>query len=322
MSSNRAPDAPAILVASTVWNEEEWAAPIVAASPARRVALWPDIGDPHDIGYALVWRPPSGLFRELPNLRAIFSLGAGVDHLVFRDDLPDVPIVRVVNTDLTKRMTEWVTLQVLMHHRRQRAYDTQQGARRWHELGQPAAGEVRVGIMGMGVLGRDAAEVLVRLGFDVAGWSRRPAEVAGVRAFHGKDQLDSFLARTDILASLLPLTPETRGILAIPLFRKLARDGKAGGPVLINAGRGGLQVEADIVAALDQGVLKGASLDVFETEPLPQTSPLWSRSDVVITPHCAGWSSPEALAGDIVRQIEAFEAGVPLANVIDRAAFY
>jgi len=312
----------AVLIAATGWEQAAWAAPIRAAEPGRRVFLWPDVPDPAAVGYVLAWNPPAGLFGSLPYLRAIFSLGAGVDHLVFRDDLPDVPIVRVVNADLTKRMTEWVTLQVLMHHRRQRAYDAQQAERRWHELPQPAASEVRVGIMGMGVLGRDAAEVLVRLGFDVAGWSRRPVDLAGVRSFHGRDQLDAFLARTDILVSLLPLTPETRGILAMPLFAKLARDGRLGGPVLINAGRGGLQVERDIVAALDAGVLRGASLDVFESEPLAPTSPLWRRSDVVITPHCAGWSSPEAIAGEILRQIAAFERGEPLENVVDRSAGY
>lgn len=314
--------ADAIFIAASGWDQQEWAAEIRAIEPGRKVFLWPDLSNPGAVGYALAWHPPDGALRQLANLRAIFSLGAGVDHLVFGSDLPDVPIVRVVNDDLTQRMTEWVTLQVLMHHRRQRAYDAQQTARRWHELDQPAAGAVRVGIMGLGVLGRDAAAVLVRLGFPVAGWSRQPAAVAGVQSFHGKDQLDTFLARTDILVSLLPLTPETRGILAMPLFRKLARDGKLGGPVLINAGRGGLQVEADIIAALDQRILTGASLDVFETEPLPGTSPLWGRSDVIVTPHCAAWSSPAALAGDILRQISAFERGEALANLVDRENYY
>ncbi len=311
-----------ILIAATGWNQEEWAAPIRAAAPERRIVLWPEVGDAAAVGYALVWRPPADLFRRLPNLRAIFSLGAGVDHLVFRDDLPDVPIVRVVDPDLTQRMTEWVTLQVLMHHRRQRTYDAQQRRREWRELAQPAAGDVRVGIMGMGVLGRDAAAMLARLGFDVAGWSRRPVAIDGVASFHGPEQLGAFLARTDILVVLLPLTAETRGILDMGLFRQLARDGVLGGPVLINAGRGGLQVEGDIVAALDAGELAGASLDVFETEPLPAGSPLWGRENVIVTPHCAAASAAAALVPGIVRQIEAFERGERLVNVIDRAAGY
>ena len=312
-----------ILIVAPEWEQDAWAAPTRAAAGDRPVFVWPEAGDPAAIGYALAWKPPAGALAALANLRAIFSLGAGVDHLVFRDDIPDVPIVRVVNDDLTHRMTEWVTLQVLIHHRKLPAYDAQKAARTWRELlPQPAAREVRVGIMGMGVLGRDAATVLARLGFDVAGWSRRPARVPAVRSFHGNEQIDAFLARTDILVSLLPLTPETRGILSMPLFKKLARGGALGGPVLINAGRGGLQVEHDIVAALDTGVLIGASLDVFETEPLDPVSPLWGHDNVVITPHNAAWSSPAALAPAILAQIAAFEGGAPLANVVDRAARY
>lgn len=315
-------DARAVLIASGPWDPEHWAEATRAGDPTRPVYVWPDVPDAAAIGYALAWRSPEGAFGSLPNLKAIFSLGAGVDHLVFQKNLPDVPIVRVVDRDLTQRMTEWVTLQVLMHHRQQKAYDAQQAARRWRELPQPAAGEVRVGIMGMGVLGRSAAGVLSRLGFRVAGWSRRPSDVPGVESFAGQDQRDAFLARTDILVALLPLTPETRGILSMPLFRKLARDGALGAPVLINAGRGGLQVEADIVAALDEGVLGGASLDVFEVEPLPATSPLWTHPGVTITPHAAAFSSPEMLVPPILAQIAAFEGGTPLANVVDRAAAY
>lgn len=311
-----------ILVVASGWDQEAWAAAVRAAVPGRPVFVWPGLPDKAAVGYAFVWRPPEGLLAALPNLRAIFSLGAGVDHLVFQKDLPDVPIVRIVSADLTNRMTEWVTLQVLMHHRQQRAYDAQKAEHRWHELPQPAASEVRIGIMGMGVLGKDAAEVLARIGFRVAGWSRRPAVVAGVQSFHGPEQLDAFLARTDILVSLLPLTPETRGILSLPLFGKLARDGALGGPVLINAGRGGLQVDADILAALGSGVLKAASLDVFETEPLPPTSPLWRHPLLTITPHCAAWSAPEALAPLMVAAILAHEAGKPLQNVVDREASY
>jgi glyoxylate/hydroxypyruvate reductase A len=297
--------------------------PIRRADPQRPVHIWPDPADPSAIGYALVWKPPRGLLATLPHLTAIFSLGAGVDHFIFQEDLPNVPIVRVVSPDLTQRMTEWVTLQVLMHHRRQRIYDRYQAERRWQELRQPAAAEVRVGIMGLGRLGRDAAEVLSRIGFKVAGWSRRPTTVAGVASFDGAGGLDTFLARTDILVCLLPLTPETRGILSMPLFAKLARDGALGrGPVLINGGRGGLQVEADIAAAIERGILAGASLDVFAEEPLDPASPLWRLPNVIVTPHVAAASDPATIAPEIIRQIIAYEAGEPLANLVDRAAAY
>jgi glyoxylate/hydroxypyruvate reductase A len=313
-----------ILIASGPWPAEPWAAPVREAEPGRALQIWPDLGDLAEIAYALVWKPPEGLLARLPNLRVIFSLGAGVDHLVFQKDLPDVPIVRVVNPDLTQRMTEWVVLQVLMHHRRQRAYDLSQREAHWRELRQPPAADVRIGIMGMGVLGHDAAEVLVRLGFRVAGWSRKPSTMAGVESFHGAAGLDPFLARTDILVCLLPLTPETRGILAMPLFRKLARDGALGrGPVIINAGRGGLQVEADIVAAIEDGTLGGASLDVFEREPLDPASPLWRMSNnVIVTPHVAAASEPSAIAPLILAQIREFEAGRPLENLVEPKRAY
>lgn len=311
----------AILLAPNPWDPAPWAAAIRATAPDRPLFVG-TAPDPNAIGYALVWKPPRGTLATLPKLRAIFSLGAGVDYLLGDPALPDVPISRIVSPDLTQRMTEWVVLQVLMHHRQQPRYAQQQASRIWRELPQPAAAEVRVGIMGMGALGRDAAGALQRLGFDIAGWSRRPSEQPGIRSFHGTDQIDAFLSRTDMLVSLLPLTPETRGILAMPLFLKLARDGKLGGPVLINAGRGGLQVEDDIVAAIETGILAGASLDVFVSEPLAPESRLWALPNVIVTPHAAAASTADALIPPLLRQIEAFEAGAPLDNLVDRRSGY
>ncbi len=311
-----------ILVASGPWDPQPWAESARAFDPGRPVFIWPDLPDPTAIRYLMAWHPPEEALKALPNLAAIFSLGAGVEHILSRPNLPDVPIARIVSEDLTDRMVEWVMLQVLMHHRQQRRYDRLQRAHRWHELRQPAATEVRVGVMGMGEIGAKSATMLARLGFAVAGWSRTLRDRPGIESFHGAAGLDPFLARTDILVALLPLTPETRGLLAMPLFRKLAGDGALGGPVLVNAGRGGLQVEADIVAAIRDGVLIGASLDVFETEPLDPGSPLWDLDDVIVTPHCAGWSDPAELTRQIIDQIVAFEAGQPLRNVIDRDAQY
>jgi glyoxylate/hydroxypyruvate reductase len=313
----------ALLLVITGWDAAPWERRFRAAAPGRDIRLWPDrIGDPADIAYAAAWLPPAGTFSRFGNLRAIFSLGAGVDALLKDGDLPEVPIVRVVDPDLTQRMTEYVTLHVLMHHRRQRLYDAQQRERRWYEHPQPPAHEVQVGIMGLGVLGRDAAEVLVRLGFRVAGWSRTPRPLPGIECFHGAAGLDAFLARSEILVCLLPHTPATEGILNLPLLRKLKRDGALGGAYLINAGRGMLQIDADILRALDEGALAGATLDVFPAEPLPAASPLWVHPKVTITPHNAAASVPEEIAGYIARQIEQFEAGQPLANVIDRTSGY
>jgi glyoxylate/hydroxypyruvate reductase A len=223
-----------------------------------------------------------------------------------------------VDADLTARMSEYVVLHCLMHLRRQRRHNEQQRRKIWFDdRFQPGAHEVRVGIMGLGVLGQDAARKLKVMGFDVAAWSRSPREVEDVQSFSGESGLTPFLARTDILVCLLPLTEATRGILNGSLFERLARDGKLGGPILINAGRGGLQVEADILAALEDGTLHAATLDVFETEPLPAHSPLWTHPAVTVTPHNAAMSNPDSIAEQIAEQVGAFERGEKLKNVVD-----
>ena len=313
-----------LLVAIRHWSPDPWIERFRRLAPSLRVIDAREPFDPAEIRFAAVWRPDPGELARLPKLEAIFNLGAGVDALLADPTLPDVPIVRIVDEDLTGRMTEWVVMNVLMHHRRVAALRAAQARSAWVDLPQPAARAVRVGVMGLGVLGQDAAAVLVRLGFDVAGWSRTARAVPDVATFAGEGELGAFLARTDILVVLLPLTEETRGLLNRDLFGRLARGSHMGGPVLINAGRGGLQVEADILAALDDGTLAGASLDVFETEPLPATSPLWRHPKLVITPHCAADSDADALGVRILAGLAALERGEALdsALVVDRARGY
>ena len=313
----------AILLAITSWDPAPWIARFRTRATGRDIRVWPnDIGDPTNIEYICAWKPTSGSLIGFPNLKAIFSLGAGVDHLIGDPALPNVPVVRIVDRDLTQRMTEYIVLHTLMFHRRQRLYDSQQRDCVWFEHDQPAAHEVAVGIMGLGELGSDAAEVLQRIGFQVAGWSRGPKTLSGIEVFHGKTGLDAFLARTEILVTLLPHTPATVGILNRDLFSKLKRSGALGGAYLINAGRGKLQVDEDIVAALDSGILSSAALDVFPTEPLPRESPLWRHDKVTVTPHNAAVSDPDALVEYVLRQITRHEAGQPLENAIDRVEGY
>lgn len=311
-----------ILVAIQSWDPAPWIERFRRLGAGRTIIDAREPFDPAAIRHAAVWKPQPGLLRTLPNLKGIFNLGAGVDALLGDSTLPDVPLFRIVNPDLTQRMTEYTVLQTLFHMRQMPAYLALQQERRWEPLDQPGAGDLRVGIMGMGVLGRDSAEVLMRLGFKVAGWSRSRQEMPGLEAFAGEAELTAFLARTDILVVLLPLTETTRGILNRDLFAKLARNGALGGPVIINAGRGGLQVEADILAALDDGTLRGASLDVFEPEPLAATSRLWTHPKAVITPHVAADSTPEALVSCLLADIAAFEAGRKLPNEVDRRTGY
>jgi glyoxylate/hydroxypyruvate reductase len=304
------------------WSPVRWRERFAAVCPDRAVALLPhDQVAPDAVRYAAVWKPPPGGLAAFPRLEAIFNLGAGVDALMADATLPDVPVVRVADADLTGRMTEYVVLHVLMHHRHLRYLDACQRERLWAPQAQRAAGAVRVGIMGLGVLGRDAADALRRLGFDVAGWSRSRKAIAGMKTFADEPELAAFLARTDILVCLLPLTPATKGILNRRTFALLAHDG-ALGPIVINAGRGGLQVESDLLAALDNGTLAAASLDVFATEPLPRESPLWSHPKVTISPHNAADTDPDAISVYVAEQIARHERGEPLQNVVDRRLGY
>ncbi|WP_182086124.1 glyoxylate/hydroxypyruvate reductase A [Aureimonas sp. ME7] len=295
---------------------------LLAAAPKETVVLRPASAADESIDYAVVWKQPPGVLSNLPNLRAVFSLGAGVDHILQDKTLPDVPIARIVADDLTARMSEYVVWRVLDHQRRGMTYRAQQGARIWNERRQPAAGEIEVGILGLGELGRDAAGKLRMLGFRVSGWSRRKRRIEGVECFHGEDGLETVLRRSDILVVLLPLTAETRGFIDDALLSRLKRETPLGTPVLINAGRGGLQKDSAILRALNDGRLMEASLDVFEREPLPSNSPLWRHPRVFVTPHAAASSDPKALAPIIMRQIAAHRRGEALSGVVDRQAGY
>ncbi len=305
------------------WSPARWKTRFDAVCAGRRVALMPDEGlDPAAVHYAAVWKPRPGELAAFPKLRAIFNLGAGVDALISDASLPKLPVVRVAVDDLTQRMTEYVVLHVLAHHRQEMYLRDSQRDKRWAPKYQWPAGAISVGIMGLGHLGTHAAAALKHLGFRVSGWSDSAKTVAGVTCFHGKDGLAPFLRQTCILVCLLPLTARTRHILNRGLFAMLDRTGPLGAPVLINAGRGGLQHEAELLACLDDGTLGAATLDVFETEPLPADSPFWTHPKVILTPHNAADTDPDAISRYVAEQIAQFEAGQPLRNVVDMARGY
>ncbi len=308
-----------ILLAVTGFNPRQWHELL---SAKREVVLEPDGPEDPSITYAVVWKQRPNLLAKLPNLRVIFSIGAGVDHIFTDPGLPAVPIVRVVAPNLTQHMLEYVLWRVLDHHRQGAIYRAQQKKKIWREPQQRAAKDVSVGIMGIGQLGRAAAQSLLAIGFHVNGWSRTQNTVPDVAMFHGKQGLVPFLNATDILVVLLPLTPETTGIVNYGLLRELRRRNALGGAVLINAGRGRLQKDADILRALEEDLLKEASLDVFEVEPLPRTSPLWNHPNVFVTPHAAATSDPVELVPLMLEQMEAFERGETLTNVVDPQAGY
>jgi glyoxylate/hydroxypyruvate reductase A len=301
-------------------DEARWAASYREALPEVNVLRRGDDYDPASIDYIFVWKPRPDAFDGLTNLKAVLSLGAGVDALLRHPALPDAPMVRFVDTNLTQRMTDYVVSQVTYHQRLGTRFRRDQAARRWVQLYPPAATVSNVGVMGLGELGADAAARLKGLGFTVLGWSRSPRTIEGIRTFSG-DELDAFLAETDILVCLLPLTDETRGILNYDLFGKLRRQ-LDGGPVIVNAARGGHQVEADIVRALGDGTLGAASLDVFEVEPLPPDSPLWALDNCYITPHIAAISTVDAGVAYFSKIIRDHVAGKPLPRIVDRQRGY
>lgn len=308
------------------FSRDEVVSALENAFPGRTVI---DMGDPASAGrdlskaaYALVWKPDPLLFKRATGLKAVFSGGAGVDHVMSIPGLPDVPVVRFVDRSLTDRMSEWVVWQCLHHLRHGFVYARQQERRTWAEVErQPEARDVTVGVMGLGVLGADAARKLKMMGFSVLGWSRRKKQLDGIETFDASE-LEEFLARTDILVGLLPLTPETRGMFDRAIFERLNRHGPLGGPIFLNAGRGGSQVESDLIACLSDGTLKAASLDVFEREPLVADSPLWAMENVVITPHAAAASEVRALFRHVQEQISRIEAGKPPENIVDRSVGY
>lgn len=304
---------------------EEVEAALKGAFPDREVINRADaIHDKRDlsgIDYAVVWKSAPDLFERAPDLKVVFSGGAGVDHVLTLPGLPEVPLVRFVDRSLTTRMSEWVVMQCLMHLRQHSAYEALAAKREWRDLSQPEAADVTVGIMGMGVLGQDAARKLSVMGFKVIGWSRSKKAIDGIETFDG-DELDTLLGRTDFLVGLLPLTPETKGIFNAGLFARLSRNGPLGAPVFINGGRGGSQTEADILRSLDTGVLGAASLDVFEQEPLSPDSRFWQMPNVYVTPHVAAYSDVKALFRHVEAQIARLESGQPLQHVVDKSAGY
>jgi len=309
-----------LLLAVPVTWASLWTVPLGEIAPG--LTLFVDGKDDYDkaaIDYVLSFRPAPGFLASLPNIKAVFSLGAGVDGFLADKTYPShVPLVRFVDHQLSREMAQYVIMQVLMFHRTQRIFDAQQKEAKWRQAMPPRRTEdTRIGILGLGEIGALAAKHLRDLDFQVLGWSRTRKDVPGVKSFAGASELDAFLSQSDILVCLLPLTPETRGILNKALFAKLPA-----GAFVINVARGGHLVEQDLIASLDSGHLAGAVLDVFETEPLPEDNPLWRHPKVTVTPHVAAISDPRIAAQYVADNIARHERGEALNNVVDLARGY
>ena len=307
-----------ILFASQADSAVEWQSALARHLPGLEFRVFPDVGDAREIEVAVVWRPPYGLLARLPNLKLIASLGAGVDHLFADPQLPrGVPLMRLVDPHMTTAMSEYVQLQVLRLHRQDLTYLGQQRAGLWRPLPQPNAAERPVGVLGLGILGAEAAFKLKVLGFEVAGWSRREKKLPGIACFHGPDGLADMLRDVEILVCLLPLTPTTEGILDARLFSRLPR-----GAGLVNCARGRHLVEADLLAALDSGQLSAAVLDVFHDEPLPPQHPFWRHQKIVVTPHVAATTNAPTAAAVVAEAIRRLRNGKPIPNRVDWSERY
>lgn len=286
-------------------------------APDLRLVDWVPEGEAAQARFLVAWTPPEDLPRAMPGLEALFCIGAGIDHLPVAALPPAVTVVRMVDPDLTASMVEYVTMAVLALHRDLPFYRTEQAAGRWTPRAVRPAAMRRVGIMGLGVLGQAAARAVAGFGFPVRGWSATPKDLAGIETFAGDAALGDFLAGTDILVCLLPLTSATRGLLDHRLFDRLP-DGAS----LVNAGRGGHVVEADLLAALDGGRLGGAILDVLAAEPAPADHPLLSHPRVMVTPHVASATQPAGAARQVIQGVRAHLRGEPIPHAIDRGQGY
>ncbi|MBN9314903.1 MAG: glyoxylate/hydroxypyruvate reductase A [Devosia sp.] len=306
------------------FNERRWADGFAAALPGYRVVTRADAYDPAEVDYIFIWKPKADAFDGLVSLKAILSLGAGVDAVLRHPNLPaGIPIVRFMDESLTQQMCDYILASALAHHRLVTRFARDKAAKRWSQLYPAPAWSTTVGVMGLGAIGSAAIRMLGAIGFRTRGWSRSAKQIEGVPTFAGPEGFDAFLSETDILVNVLPLTPETHGILNYETFAKLRKGGLDGyGPAVVNCGRGGHQREADLVRALTDGTLGSASLDVYESEPLPAESPLWNLDNVLFTPHIAGASTEKTGVVYFSQVIRDHMAGKPLPNIVDRARGY
>lgn len=306
-----------ILYRSDAPRAAAWASYFAEHAPDLDFRVWPDAGKLDEVEYLIAWQAPAEFLATLPRLKVLFSSGAGVDHVDFSAVPAHIPIVRMVEPGIINGMVEYVSLAVLALHRDFFDYVAAKAARVWNPLEVPPASARSIGVMGMGSLGRAVLERLGTYGFRLRGWNRSLRRMDGVESFAGPDQLQPFLEGCDILICLLPLTPETRGILNRKLFSALPA-----GAALINVGRGPHLVDADLVEALDSGRLSRAILDVTDPEPLPAEHPFWTHPRVFLTPHVASMTQPESAAPILLENLRRHQRGEPLLNVIDRSRGY
>jgi glyoxylate/hydroxypyruvate reductase A len=291
---------------------KRWSQLFAEQAPDIPFYVWPEPCDLNAVDTLLAWAPGAGLLRQLPNLTLLYSTGAGIDHLDLSSLPSHVQVVRMIEPGIIQGVVEYVAMSVLAAHRHLIDYREQQAQRLWRARDSVPARERRVGVMGAGALGQRVLEVLGSFGFARFCWSRGSKQLDGVRSYAGQDQLLEFLAHCDILICLLPLTPETRGILNRRTLAALPR-----GAVLVNAGRGAHVEDEALIGALDSGQISRAFIDVFENEPLPAAHPFWTHPRLVLTPHIAGMTEPETAVPVVIENLRRHRRGEALHGLID-----
>lgn len=295
-----------------------WKKSLLNIDANLEIEIWPDVSNKEKVQFAVSWNQPEHVLDQYPNLKAVSSLGAGVDHLLKDSSLPEnVKICRVVSDSLIQQMKEYVLGAVISIQRNFTRYIRQKDEALWQPHNHRLGRNVQIGIMGLGELGRPIARQLADLQYCVSGWSRSPKEIENVDCFAGSDELPAFLSETDILVCLLPLTSETEGILDLDIFKQFNKPGW-----LINVARGEHLVDEDLIYALDKNLLQGAWLDVFDEEPLPDRHPFWSRKNIIITPHVASITQPDEVAPQIVDNYKRALSGMELKHAVDREKGY
>ncbi|HRP19601.1 MAG TPA: glyoxylate/hydroxypyruvate reductase A [Alicycliphilus sp.] len=296
---------------------QAWRATLQAALPDLDFIVGPQCDRPESVDVALVWTPPPQGLRAFPRLRAVLSLGAGVDQLRLAELDTRIPVARLIDNTLTQRMVEYCQAAVFYFHRYLHLHARHQAAREWTFIPPVSASARQVLVLGLGELGSAVAGALAQQGFQVTGWSRSPKQIADVDCRHGDAALAQALGGCDVVINLLPLTAQTTGLLNRDFFARLRPQA-----CLVQVGRGGHLVEADLLAALEQGQLASAFIDVFGVEPLPADHPFWSHSDLRLTPHVASLSDPVQSAATVIANIRRAMRGEPLQHAIDRTAGY
>lgn len=291
---------------------------ILKTDPDLDVEVWPKVEHKERVRFAVCWNHPKHVLDGYPNLSVVSSLGAGINHLLNDEALPaSAKICRLVTTALKDQVAEYIWNAITNYRLHFYTYMHQKNQGSWKPKGAIEKEEVPVGIMGLGEIGTAAAELLVKQGYSVSGWSRSKKELQGVTTFAGIKGLDDFFSATKILVCLLPLTDETEGILNLDIFKKIRKPG-----YLINVGRGSHLVEEDLIYALDTELLAGACLDVFEAEPLPEKHSFWNRENIMITPHVAGITPVKEAAELIIENYKRSLSGMELMFEIDREKGY